>query len=302
MFLCRTGRLSAGALGHTFKCPGSFLLRIDASGPGDVTQTARTGLSFQRYRLLYASVGGLDPTRAHLGKPKPDPVQNWDATLCGCVSSERGRSDRAAAGAVSPPAGVQRQGGELDHSSRCRSTGDTRGVALFTGDCGRSRRCFTSTIMQLRASSTSAATTKSEERADGDKVEASSTSAPEKSLEVTPEPEGGKPSKTQQLKKVFKEYGAVGVSFHIAISLMSLGMFYLLISSGIDMGAMLCKLGFSEAVVQSKMAAGTSTFVLAYAIHKLFAPVRISITLVSVPLIVRYLRKTGLFKPPTPAP
>jgi len=75
-----------------------------------------------------------------------------------------------------------------------------------------------------------------------------------------------------------------------------------LLPSGIDMAAMLCKLGFSEAVVQSKMAAGTSTFVLAYAIHKLFAPVRISITLVSVPLIVRYFIKTGLFKPPTPAP
>lgn len=72
--------------------------------------------------------------------------------------------------------------------------------------------------------------------------------------------------------------------------------------SGIDMAAMLCKLGFSEAVVRSKMAAGTSTFVLAYAIHKLFAPVRISVTLVSVPLIVRYFRKTGLFKPPTAAP
>lgn len=58
--------------------------------------------------------------------------------------------------------------------------------------------------------------------------EASTTSS-EKSLEDR-EPEGGKPNKTQQLKKVFKEYGAVGVSFHIGISLMSLGMFYMLVS------------------------------------------------------------------------
>ncbi|KAG5836536.1 hypothetical protein ANANG_G00256350 [Anguilla anguilla] len=117
-----------------------------------------------------------------------------------------------------------------------------------------------------------------------------------------PEPEEPKPNKTQQLKKVFKEYGAVGVSFHVGISLLSLGMCYLAISSGIDMAAILFKLGFSESVVRSKMAAGTSTFVLAYAVHKLFAPVRISITLVSVPLIVRYFRKTGLFKPPRPRP
>ncbi|XP_077429260.1 protein FAM210B, mitochondrial [Vanacampus margaritifer] len=129
--------------------------------------------------------------------------------------------------------------------------------------------------------------------------EASLTPPPGGEASADSEPEGNKPNKTQQLKKVFKEYGAVGVSFHVGISLMSLGMFYLLISSGMDMAAVLSKLGFSEAIIRSKMAAGTSTFVLAYAVHKLFAPVRISITLVSVPFIVRHFRRTGLFKPPT---
>ncbi|XP_067904241.1 protein FAM210B, mitochondrial [Heterodontus francisci] len=108
--------------------------------------------------------------------------------------------------------------------------------------------------------------------------------------------DGKKLSKSQQLKQVFKEYGAVGVVFHTGISLTSLGMFYLAVSSGVDVAAILYKVGFSEAVVQSRMAAGTSTFVLAYAVHKVFAPVRMSITLVSVPLIVRYFRKIGLFK------
>ncbi|XP_078411502.1 protein FAM210B, mitochondrial [Cetorhinus maximus] len=108
--------------------------------------------------------------------------------------------------------------------------------------------------------------------------------------------DGKKLSKSQQLKQVFKEYGAVGVVFHTGISLASLGMFYLVVSSGVDVAAILYKVGFNEAVVQSRMAAGTSTFVLAYAVHKVFAPVRMSITLVSVPLIVRYFRKIGLFK------
>ncbi|CAH6776721.1 protein FAM210B, mitochondrial [Phodopus roborovskii] len=109
-------------------------------------------------------------------------------------------------------------------------------------------------------------------------------------------------SKSQQLKVVFQEYGAVGVSLHIGVSLVSLGIFYTVVSSGIDMSAILLKLGFTESLVQSKMAAGTSTFVVAYAIHKLFAPVRISITLVSVPFIVRYFRRVGLFKPPAAKP
>ncbi|XP_038960576.1 protein FAM210B, mitochondrial isoform X2 [Rattus norvegicus] len=38
-------------------------------------------------------------------------------------------------------------------------------------------------------------------------------------------------SKSQQLKKVFQEYGAVGVSLHIGISLVSLGIFYTIVSS-----------------------------------------------------------------------
>ncbi|XP_009325135.1 PREDICTED: protein FAM210B [Pygoscelis adeliae] len=125
--------------------------------------------------------------------------------------------------------------------------------------------------------------------------------SPEKTA-TDPGGENKKLNKSQQLKQVFKEYGAVGVSFHVGISLVSLGIFYLAVSSGVDMTAVLFKLGFSESSLQSKMAAGTSTFVLAYAIHKLFAPVRISITIVSVPFIVRYCRKIGFFKPPAPNP
>lgn len=111
-----------------------------------------------------------------------------------------------------------------------------------------------------------------------------------------------KQSKAQQLKKVFREYGAVGVGLHIGISLVSLGTFYLLISSGVDVPAVLLKLGLGESLVQSKVATGTGTFVVAYAIHKLFAPVRISMTLVSAPLVVRYFRRAGFFKPPAAKP
>ncbi|KAM5304407.1 protein FAM210B, mitochondrial [Glossophaga mutica] len=109
-------------------------------------------------------------------------------------------------------------------------------------------------------------------------------------------------SKSQQLKKVLREYGAVGVCLHVGISLVSLGMFYLLVSSGVDVSAVLLKLGLGESLVQSKMATGAGTFVVAYAVHKLFAPARISVTLVSVPLVVRYLRRVGLFKPPAAKP
>ncbi|NWI93529.1 F210B protein, partial [Pitta sordida] len=115
-----------------------------------------------------------------------------------------------------------------------------------------------------------------------------------------PSGENKKLNKSQQLKQVFKEYGAVGVSFHVGISLVSLGIFYLVVSSGVDMSAVLLRLGFSDSSLQSGVAAGTSTFVVAYAVHKLFAPVRISITVVSVPFLVRYCRRMGFFKRPSP--
>ncbi|NXK98909.1 F210B protein, partial [Formicarius rufipectus] len=117
-----------------------------------------------------------------------------------------------------------------------------------------------------------------------------------------PSGENKKLNKSQQLKQVFKEYGAVGVSFHVGISLVSLGIFYLAVSSGVDMAAVLPRLGFSEASLQSGLAAGTSTFVVAYAVHKLFAPLRISITVLCVPLLVRCCRRAGLFKPPASNP
>lgn len=321
MFLCRAGRLSAAALDQAFKSPGSFLVRVKANRlKHDTVTLSLRGHTAPCCRALCAR-----SPLTHLGKQlaDPHPVQHRGESsspppsplLSGFIITDWGHRDRVATVAVN----LLRRSGNLDITSppldqgerRCRRRGEPGGLVLFTGNGGVSgRRCLTRT-MHTRASSTAAAAAKKseEERATGsdkgDEPNVKEAFTVSSSTEKAPgeaEPEGGKPNKTQQLKKVFKEYGAVGVSFHICISLMSLGMFYLLISSGIDMAAILCKLGFSESVVRSKMAAGTSTFVLAYAIHKLFAPLRISITLVSVPLIVRYFRKTGLFKPPTPAP
>lgn len=104
-------------------------------------------------------------------------------------------------------------------------------------------------------------------------------------------------NKKEQLKKAFKDYGSTVIIFHVGISLISLGSFYLLVSTGLDVVALVEKMGFSSESF-GKVGANASTFVLAYAIHKVFAPVRISITLFSTPFIVRALRSRGILKPP----
>uniref|UniRef100_A0A8D2MPU6 Family with sequence similarity 210 member B n=1 Tax=Zonotrichia albicollis TaxID=44394 RepID=A0A8D2MPU6_ZONAL len=53
---------------------------------------------------------------------------------------------------------------------------------------------------------------------------------PLKNAATEPSAENKKLNKSQQLKQIFKEYGAVGVSFHVGISLVSLGIFYLAVS------------------------------------------------------------------------
>ncbi|XP_055303013.1 uncharacterized protein LOC129568769 isoform X2 [Sitodiplosis mosellana] len=99
-----------------------------------------------------------------------------------------------------------------------------------------------------------------------------------------------------KLKNAIKDYGSTVLVFHIAISLVSLGIFYQLVNSGLDMVAILeyLGLGSTSSTITNNVASGASTFVVAYAIHKVFAPFRISITLVSAPFIVRYLRNKGI--------
>ncbi|KAG8192843.1 hypothetical protein JTE90_014623 [Oedothorax gibbosus] len=105
-------------------------------------------------------------------------------------------------------------------------------------------------------------------------------------------------SQRTRLKLAVRDYGATIVVFHVAIALTSLGISYLAVSSGLDAVRLLTFIGFSESVVSSKVAVGGSTFVIAYALHKCFAPVRIGITLSVAPFIVRYLRRVGFLKPP----
>jgi len=56
----------------------------------------------------------------------------------------------------------------------------------------------------------------------------------------------------------------------------------------------------SEATAESKLASGTGTFVVAYACHKVFMPLRAFITVSCTPIIVKKLRKLGFLKTTKP--
>eukprot|EP00794_Sanderia_malayensis_P019129 gene19128-21046_t len=123
-------------------------------------------------------------------------------------------------------------------------------------------------------------------------------SSENESKEEKNEPADDKPlSQRQKLARVFAAYGTTAVVFHTSISLTSLGICYTIVSSGIDMVAILQKIGIvSEAGLQTSFASGASTFVIAYACHKVFMPVRIFLTITCTPAIVRKLRSLGILK------
>ncbi|XP_044267947.1 protein FAM210B, mitochondrial-like [Tribolium madens] len=112
------------------------------------------------------------------------------------------------------------------------------------------------------------------------------------------QPENPAPTSVRQkLQKAVAEYGSTVIVFHVGISLVSLGVCYVLVSSGLDAPKLIQSVGISGETA-TKVATNAGTFAVAYTVHKVFAPVRMGITLTATPFIVRYLRQIGLLKPP----
>lgn len=63
-----------------------------------------------------------------------------------------------------------------------------------------------------------------------------------------------------------------------------------------DLVAILKSFNIGEGTVSKLASSNAGTFVIAYAVHKVFAPVRMAITLAATPFLVRYLRHIGIIK------
>ncbi|XP_072746449.1 uncharacterized protein [Anoplolepis gracilipes] len=108
-------------------------------------------------------------------------------------------------------------------------------------------------------------------------------------------------SKRDKFHLMLRDYGGTLLAFHITISLISLGCCYMVIISGIDVMPFTQKwTGGNEQI--DKVLKTSTDFVIAYTVHKLLAPIRISISLTVTPVIVRHLRRIGLLKMPKVKP
>ncbi|KAK2585922.1 hypothetical protein KPH14_010506 [Odynerus spinipes] len=103
-------------------------------------------------------------------------------------------------------------------------------------------------------------------------------------------------NRKEALKILVRDYGQIAILFHVGISLISLGICYVSIISGVDLTSIIETFVDTSNEKVIKILNTSSGFVLAYAVHKLFAPLRLAATCSITPLLVNYLRKKGVLK------
>eukprot|EP00057_Strongylocentrotus_purpuratus_P012771 XP_011667245.1 PREDICTED: protein FAM210A isoform X2 [Strongylocentrotus purpuratus] len=113
--------------------------------------------------------------------------------------------------------------------------------------------------------------------------------------------EMGQPlSNWKRMKIMMKAYGYVIIPVHWVIAPVWFGAFYYTIKLGVDIGPFLSTIGVSDHHVESMRNSKASTALMAYALYKIFTPLRYTVTLGATEVTIRKLRRMGFMKPSPP--
>jgi hypothetical protein len=85
---------------------------------------------------------------------------------------------------------------------------------------------------------------------------------------------------------LLKKYGAAYLITSITLAIISFAICYILVSKGIDVAALLNKIGIKS----TGMTSGAGTFSIAYAIHKAASPIRFPPTVILTPIMSEWLQ------------
>ncbi|KAL9256476.1 FAM210B, mitochondrial-like protein [Drosera capensis] len=97
----------------------------------------------------------------------------------------------------------------------------------------------------------------------------------------------GNKSKGDQAKELLAKYGGAYLATSITLSIISFALCYALISSGVDVQALLQKVGIASNETGEKV----GTFALAYAAHKAASPIRFPPTVALTPIVAGWIGK-----------
>lgn len=99
--------------------------------------------------------------------------------------------------------------------------------------------------------------------------------------------EGGAGEVATTAKDLLKQYGSAYLITSITFALISFGICYVAVSNGVDMAALLGKVGIETSTSAEK----TGTLAVAYAIHKAASPIRFPPTVALTPVVAKFLGK-----------
>lgn len=85
---------------------------------------------------------------------------------------------------------------------------------------------------------------------------------------------------------LLKKYGIAYLATSITLALISFGLCYLLIANGVDVTALLSKIGINAA--DNAAATNAGTLGLAYAVHKAASPIRFPPTVALTPIVANW--------------
>ncbi|XP_021715679.1 uncharacterized protein LOC110683585 [Chenopodium quinoa] len=106
---------------------------------------------------------------------------------------------------------------------------------------------------------------------------------------ISKEDEEGKrqKSKGEEAKELLAKYGGAYLATSITLSLISFTLCYALINAGVDVSALLQKVGIASNETGEKI----GTFALAYAAHKAASPIRFPPTVALTPIVASWIGK-----------
>lgn len=99
----------------------------------------------------------------------------------------------------------------------------------------------------------------------------------------------GKPavSRTDQAKALLAQYGSAYLVTSISFAAVSFAICYAAVNSGVDMGALLAKIGLQV----NDTSETVGTFAIAYAAHKALSPIRFPPTVALTPIVAKWFGK-----------
>ncbi len=103
----------------------------------------------------------------------------------------------------------------------------------------------------------------------------------------SPPPPQQDPNLRDRLREFFKKYGKIGIGVYFSVSLSTFLMLYGSIRFGVDIDALLQKVGLST----PSWTEGAGTFIITYAIYKTLLPIRLMVTIGLTPSVKRFLQR-----------